>query len=35
MPVAVLTIGRSDLPRARVRLPAALEIDPQGGAPAH
>jgi hypothetical protein len=35
MPVAVLTIGRSELPTASVRLPDALEIDPQGGAPTH
>ena len=35
MPVAVLTISPSDLPTACVRLPDALEIDPQGGAPTH
>ena len=35
MPVAVLTISRTDRPIASVRLPDVLEIDHQGGAPTH
>jgi hypothetical protein len=35
MPVAVLTISRTDLPVASAQLPDALEIDPQGDAPTH
>jgi hypothetical protein len=35
MPLAVLTISRTELPTARVQLPRELEIDPQGGAPTH
>jgi hypothetical protein len=35
MPLAILTIGPSDLPSARVQLPGELEVDPQGGPQAH
>ena len=35
MPLAVLTISRSALPEARVRLPDALEVTPQGGPTTH
>jgi hypothetical protein len=35
MPLALLTIGPSDLPSARVQLPGELEIDSQGGSKAH
>jgi hypothetical protein len=35
MPLAVLTIGRSDLPTARVRLPCDLTITPESGPTAH
>ena len=35
MPLAVLTISRSDLPEARVRLPDELEVTPDGGPTTH
>ena len=35
MPLAVVTISRSDLPTAEVRLPAELEITPEGGPTTH
>jgi hypothetical protein len=35
LPLAVLTISRSSLPEARVRLPDELEIAPEGGPTAH
>ena len=31
MPLAVLTISQTDLPTARVQLPAELQVDPQRG----
>jgi hypothetical protein len=35
MPLAVLAVGRSDLPSARIQLPGVLAVDPQGGPPTH
>jgi hypothetical protein len=35
MPLAVLTISRSDLPTARVRLPGDLAVTPESGPTAH
>jgi len=35
MPLAVLMIGQSELPSVRVELPGELEVDPEGGPPAH
>jgi hypothetical protein len=35
LPLAVLTISRSSLPEARVRLPDELAIAPEGGPTAH
>jgi hypothetical protein len=35
LPLAVLTISRSNLPEARVQLPDQLEIAPEGGPTAH
>ena len=35
MPLAVVTISRSDLPTAEVRLPAELEVTPEGGPTTH
>jgi hypothetical protein len=35
MPLAVLTIGRTDLPEARVRLPDELEVTRDGGPTTH
>jgi hypothetical protein len=35
LPLAVLTISRSNLPEARVRLPDELGIAPEGGPTAH
>lgn len=35
MPLAVVTISRSDLPTVEVRLPGELEITPEGGPTTH
>jgi hypothetical protein len=35
MPLAILTISRSNLPEARVRLPDELEVTPEGGPTTH
>jgi hypothetical protein len=35
MPLAVLTVSRSDLPSARFRLPGELEVAPAGGPTTH
>jgi hypothetical protein len=35
MPLAVVTIGRTDLPEARVRLPDELEVTRDGGPTTH
>jgi hypothetical protein len=35
MPLAVLTVSRSDLPTANVQLPGELEVTPQSGPTAH
>jgi hypothetical protein len=35
LPLAVLTVSRSSLPEARVRLPDELAIGPEGGPTAH
>ena len=35
MPLAVLTISRSNLPEARVRLPDELQVTPEGGPTTH
>jgi hypothetical protein len=35
MPLAVVTISRTDLPEARVRLPDELEVTPKGGPTTH
>jgi hypothetical protein len=35
MPLAVLTVSRSDLPAAHVQLPGELEVTPESGPTAH
>jgi hypothetical protein len=35
LPLAVLTVSRSSLPEAQVRLPAELEVAPEGGPTTH
>ena len=35
MPLALLTIGRTNLPIAHVQLPGELEVDPHPGSPIH
>jgi hypothetical protein len=35
MPLALLTIGRTNLPIAHMELPGELEVDPHGGSPIH
>jgi hypothetical protein len=35
MPLAVLTVSRSDLPTAHVQLPGELEVTPESGPTAH